>query len=142
MWLDNLKDLKNEKGMSVKQIAELTNLPERTVSRIFSGDTDNPYVDTLHRIVTVLGGSLDSILADTKVVVGGTDLKTLQEQNDRLNEQLSLLTEENNMLSAEICALKNTNCSLSSEVELLRLKLEHKEEIISLHNYYIKRLND
>ncbi len=138
MWLDNLKDLRKETGMTVKQIAELTNLPERTVSRIFSGDTDNPYVDTLHRIVTVLGGSLDSILADTKVVVGGTDLKTLQEQNDKLNEQLSLLTEENNMLSAEICALKNTNCALSSEVELLRLKLEHKEEIISLHNYYNK----
>ena len=124
--------------MSAKQIADKTNLPERTVNRIFSGDTDNPYVDTLHRIVTVLGGSLDSILADTKVVVGGADLRTLQEQNDKLNEQLSLLTDENNMLSAEICALKNTNCSLSAEVELLRLKLEHKEEIISLHNYYNK----
>ena len=142
MWLDNLKDLKKEKGMSVKQIAELTNLPERTVIRIFSGDTDNPYVDTLHRIVTVLGGSLDSILADTKVVVGGADLRTLQEQNDKLNEQLSLLTDENNMLSAEICALKNTNCSLSAENDLLRLKLEHKEEIIAIHNYYIKRSND
>ena len=85
MWLDNLKDLKKSKGMSVKQIAEATNLPERTVSRIFSGDTDNPYVDTLHRIVSVLGGSLDSILADTKVVVGDTDLVTLQNEVDRLN---------------------------------------------------------
>lgn len=138
MWLDNLKELKKSKGMTAKQIAEATHLPERTVNRIFSGDTDNPYVDTLHRIVTVLGGSLDSILADTKVVVGGADLKELQEKNAKLNEQLSLLTDENNMLSAEICALKNTNCALSSEVELLRLKLEHKEEIISLHNYYNK----
>ena len=138
MWLENLKELKKKTGMTSKQIADKTNLPERTVNRIFSGDTDNPYVDTLHRIVTVLGGSLDSILADTKVVVGGADLRTLQEQNDKLNEQLSLLTDENNMLSAEICALKNTNCSLSAEVELLRLKLEHKEEIISLHNYYNK----
>ena len=48
MWLDNIKELKKAKGMSAKQIAEATKLPERTVTRIFSGDTDNPYVDTLH----------------------------------------------------------------------------------------------
>ena len=34
MWLDNLKDLKAKTGMSSKQIAEKTNLPERTVIRI------------------------------------------------------------------------------------------------------------
>lgn len=48
MWLDNLKELKKRTGMSTKQIADKTNLPERTVTRIFGGDTDNPYVDTLH----------------------------------------------------------------------------------------------
>ena len=66
MWLENLKTLKKEKGLSIKQIADKTNLPERTVNRILSGETDNPYVDTLHRIVTVLGGSLDDILAEFK----------------------------------------------------------------------------
>ena len=129
MWLDNLKDLKKSKGMSVKQIAEATNLPERTVSRIFSGDTDNPYVDTLHRIVSVLGGSLDSILADTKVVVGDTDLVTLQNEVDRLNSEVQLLQAENAMFKDKVTVL-------ASENDLLRLKLEHKEEIISLHNYY------
>lgn len=132
MWLDNLKDLKKEKGMSIKQIAEATNLPERTVSRIFSGDTDNPYVDTLHRIVSVLGGSLDSILADTKVVVGGADLITLQADVDRLNGELTLI-------SAENAVLKDKVVNLTAENDILRLKLEHKEEIIALHNYYIKQ---
>ena len=132
MWLDNLKDLKKEKGMSVKQIAEATNLPERTVSRIFSGDTDNPYVDTLHRIVSVLGGSLDSILADTKVVVGGADLITLQADVDRLNGELTLI-------SAENAVLKDKVVNLTAENDILRLKLEHKEEILALHNYYIKQ---
>ena len=132
MWLDNLKYLKKEKGMSVKQIAEATNLPERTVSRIFSGDTDNPYVDTLHRIVSVLGGSLDSILADTKVVVGGADLITLQADVDRLNGELTLI-------SAENAVLKDKVVNLTAENDILRLKLEHKDEIIALHNYYIKQ---
>lgn len=136
MWLDNLKELKKEKGMTVKEIAEMTNLPERTVSRIFSGDTDNPYVDTLHRIVTVLGGSLDGILADTKVVVGGSDLITLQADVDRLNGELAIA-------SAEIAMLKDKVAVLTAESDILRLKLEHKEEIIALHNYYIKlRSND
>lgn len=138
MWLENLKELKKSKGMSSKQIAEATHLPERTVIRIFSGDTDNPYVDTLHRIVSVLGGSLDSILADTKMVVGDTNLKTLQEENDKLNEVMAKIASENAMLAAEISVLKDKNCALTSENELLRLKLEHKEEIISLHNYYNK----
>ena len=130
MWLDNLKELKKMTGMSSKQIAELTNLPERTVIRIFSGDTDNPYVDTLHRIVSVLGGSLDGIFADTKAVVGNADLNTLQTNIDLLNSELSLL-------KAEIAILKDENVRLSTENDLLRLKLEHKEEIIALHNYYL-----
>lgn len=134
MWLDNLKELKKTKGMSVKQIADATNLPERTVNRIFSGDTDNPYVDTLHRIVSVLGGSLDNILADTKTVVGDANLITLQNDVNRLNDEATIL-------QAEIAILKDKVVTLSAENDMLRMKLEHKEEIIALHNYYIKKAN-
>ena len=131
MWLDNLKELKKAKGMSSKQIAEKTNLPERTVSRIFSGDTPNPYVDTLYRIVAVLDGSLDDVLADSKTVVGNTNLATLQADVDRLNSEVILLQAENKVLT-------DKNAVLTTENDMLRMKLEHKEEIISLHNYYNK----
>lgn len=131
MWLDNIKELKKAKGMSAKQIAEATKLPERTVTRIFSGDTDNPYVDTLHRIVTVLGGSLDDILADTKVVVGDANLVTLQENVD-------VVTAERDLLSAENAILKDKVATLTAENDMLKMQLKHKEEIIALHNYYNK----
>ena len=131
MWLENLKELKKKTGMSTKQIADKTNLPERTVARILSGDTDNPYVDTLHRMVTVLGGSLDDILADTKTVVGDQNLITLQEDVERVSREVELLRAENAMLKDKVTVL-------SAENDLLRLKLEHKEEIIALHNYYNK----
>ncbi len=131
MWLDNLKELKKVKGMSAKLIAEKTNLPERTVNRIFSGDTDNPYVDTLHRIVTVLGGSLDDILADTKVVVGEQNLVALQENVD-------VVTAERDLLKAENAILKDKVSALTAENDHLKLQLTHKEEIIALHNYYNK----
>lgn len=133
MWLDNIKELKKAKGMSAKQIAEATKLPERTVTRIFSGDTDNPYVDTLHRIVTVLGGSLDDILADTKVVVGDANLVTLQESVD-------VVTAERDLITAENAILKDKVATLTAENDMLKMQLKHKEEIIALHNYYNKLL--
>ena len=129
MWLDNLKDLKKTTGMSVKQIAELTNLPERTVIRIFSGDTDNPYVDTLHRIVTVLGGSLDDILADTKVVVATENLVEVKEAHAVLETERDLISVENEMLKSKVAALTVEN-------DLLLKELKHKEELLALHNYY------
>lgn len=131
MWLDNLKELKKKTGMSVKQIADKTNLPERTVNRIFSGDTDNPYVDTLHRIVTSLGGSLDDILADTKVVVSEVKLVDLKESVD-------VVTAERDLILAENAILKDKVTTLTAEIDLLKLQLNHKEELLALHNYYNK----
>ena len=129
MWLDNLKELKKKTGMTSKHIAEMTNLPERTVSRIFSGDTDNPYVDTLHRIVTVLGGSLDDILADTKVVVATESLVEVRETANVIEAERNLIATENDMLKQKVAAL-------TTEVELLTKELRHKEELLALHSYY------
>lgn len=131
MWLDNLKELKKRTGMSTKQIADKTNLPERTVTRIFGGDTDNPYVDTLHRIVTVLGGSLDDILADTKVVVATETFIEVKETAD-------VATAERDLITAENAILKDKVATLTAEIDMLKMQLKHKEEIIALHNYYNK----
>jgi transcriptional regulator with XRE-family HTH domain len=131
MWLDNLKELKTRKGMSSKQIAEKTNLPERTVVRIFSGDTDSPYADTLHRIVTALGGSLDDILADTKVVVATESLAEIKENADVVEAERDLILVENDMLKAKVSAL-------TTELELLKKELQHKEELLAVYNYFTK----
>lgn len=129
MWLDSLKELKTKTGMTSKQIADKTNLPERTVSRIFSGDTDNPYADTLHRIVVALGGSLDDILADTKAVVG-------TESTAELIETVEVITAQSDLMSVENEMLKKKNDALTTEIELLKKELAHKEELLALHNYY------
>ena len=123
--------IKPNEGRIFLDDTELTKLPERTVIRIFSGDTDNPYVDTLHRIVVVLGGSLDDIFADSKVVVGDTNLVKLQENVDVVTAECDLLKAQNKVLNDKITAL-------TSENELLKLQLAHKDEIIALHNYYNK----
>ena len=138
MWLDNLKELKRAKGMTSKQISKATNLPEKTVVRIFSGGTDNPYVDTLHRIVTALGGSLDDILADTKAVVSTETVLEVKENVEVLTAQNDLIVVENDMLKAKVAALTTEN-------ELLKKELAHKEELLALHNLYqthIKKLTN
>jgi transcriptional regulator with XRE-family HTH domain len=117
--------------MSSKQIAEETNLPERTVVRIFSGDTDNPYVDTLRRIVGVLDGSLDDIFAEGTAVVGGRNLKSLQ-------DEIEIIKAERDVLVAEAAIAKDKISALSAENDLLKMQLKYKDEIISLHNYYNK----
>jgi predicted transcriptional regulator len=129
MWLDNLKELKKSSGMTAKCIAEKTNLPERTVARIFSGDTDNPYMDTLHRIVKAMGGSLDDILADTKAVVATESLVEAIETANVIEAQKNVVDVENDMLKKKVDAL-------TTELELLKKELAHKDEIIALHNYY------
>lgn len=131
MWLQNLKELKKRVGLSSKQIAEKENLPERTVSRIFSGDTDNPGVDTIRRIIHALGGSWAEIFAETGAVIGDKDLATMKAEVEKLNAEIT-------MLKAENAVLKDKVSSLTSENDLLRLKLEYEEKIASLHNYYMK----
>ena len=129
MWLDNLKELKNKAGMSSKRIAELTGLPERTVVRIFSGDTDDPYVSTIHRIVIALGGSLDHILAETDAVLSTDNIVIVKETAEVAEAERNLMAAENEMLKAK-------NAALAAEIELLKKEILHKEELLALHSYY------
>ena len=123
MWFENLKELKKRANKSTKEIIEGTMLPERTVTRIFSGETEHPTITTLIPIVNFLGGSLDEVFADTKAVVGDRNLVVLQEKID--------------MITAELDLIKAENAILKSENELLNIKLAHKDEVIALHNIII-----
>jgi transcriptional regulator with XRE-family HTH domain len=131
MWLDNLKELKKKTGMSAKQIAEKANLPERTVNRILSGETDHPYADTLDIIVKALGYDLGDIFADTKVIVASDDIVKAKESVDMVEAERNLTAAENEMLKSKIAAM-------TTEIELLKKEIQHKDEIIALHNYYNK----
>lgn len=131
MWLENLKELKARSGMTAKQIAEKTNLPERTVTRIFSGETDHPYADTLDIIVKALDADLGDVFSETKVIVATDDLVSIKENVDVVEAERDLVAAENEMLKSKLAAL-------TTEIELLKKELQHKEEIIALHNYYMK----
>ena len=129
MWLDNLKELRKSSGKSLKQIADETKIPESTVKRIFGGDTDDPYVSTIHRIVICLGGSLDHVLADTNAVLAS---ETVVEAK----ETAGVAEAERDLLAAQNAILEDKVCTLTKEIELLQMQIKYKDEIIAIHNYY------
>lgn len=136
MWLENLKELRNKTGMSPRAIAEKENLSEKSVSRVFSGESKNPGVDLVRRIIHALGGSWSEIFAESGAVIGSQDLATLQAEVNRLTEENDLLTQNLNIATLDLAVQKDKVTALETEGELLKMQLKHKEEIIALHNYY------
>ena len=141
MWLENLKELKKAKGMTTKQIADATKIPESTIKRIFSGDTDNPYVDTVRRIAIALDSTLDEIFAETKVVVATETLAEVKENTEVVEAERDLVSIENEKLKIEIDALKNDLTTRETRIKLLELELQHKEELLKVHDFYNKILS-
>ena len=122
MWLENLKELKKSKGMTTKQIANATNIPESTLKRIFSGDTDNPYVDTIRRIAIALGSSLDEVFAETRLIVATETLAEVKENAVAIETELETLR-------AKVIAQE-------TEILLLKKELKHKDEIFEIIKYF------
>ena len=130
-WLKNLIDLKEKSNKSIKQIAEATNEPERTIARIFRGETENPTITTLIPIVNFLGGSLDDIFSDTCAIVGSSNLSTLQQNYDTIKADYDILRTEENLLKTE-------NATLTARVELLEMKLMYTEKLLAVYEKYNK----
>ena len=91
-FVDRLKALKAEKNMTSKEIANLSGVPESTVSRIISKRTPNPSFLDVIAIVRAMGGSLDAI-ADLHPQRKSDDelLKRYEDALERKDRQLRRL---------------------------------------------------
>lgn len=135
MWLENLKEIKHEKGLHTKDIAEKAGLPIKTVERIFSGKTTSPMLDTLERLATALGVSLREILSGTHAVIGDKTLAESQQKVDILTVERDLLLAEN----AELKMKVGTITEIITENKILKIKLAHAEELLAVHDFYNHR---
>ena len=138
MWLDNLLEIKKEKNLSTKQIVERSNLPEKTVTRILSGHTANPYIDTLDRLAMALDCTIGDILVGTKAVIGDDSLSALQSTINTLMSERDSAIAERDILLADNAILKDKNTTLTAEVDLLKMQIMYKDKIIATHEYYIR----
>ena len=130
-WLNNLIALKEKAGKTTKQIADGTHQPERTIIRIFKGETENPTITTLIPIISFLGGNISEIFADTCAIVGSANLSTLQQDYDTLKADYDILVTENNLV-------KSTNATQTARIELLEMKLMYTEKLLAVYEKYNK----
>lgn len=61
MWLDRLKEMKNKSGLTTRQIAEQSGLPEPTLVKLFAGVTKDPKLTTVQQLVHFFGHTLDDL---------------------------------------------------------------------------------
>lgn len=66
MWLDKLKEMKSERGLTTKEIAEKSGIPEPTLEKLFSGATKDPKLATMQQLVHFLGFTLDDLSDEQK----------------------------------------------------------------------------
>lgn len=59
MWLDKLREMKNESGLTTKEIAHLSKIPEPTLEKIFSGATKDPKLETMRQLVSTVSKQRD-----------------------------------------------------------------------------------
>jgi transcriptional regulator with XRE-family HTH domain len=130
MLLTNLQKLKEASKMTYEQIAQISGTPLSTVKNIFTGKCE-PLASTLHRIVTPLGGSLDEVLADTNIVLSPKTLAEVQENAEVIEAERDLVLAELEMLRAKTTAQE-------AEILLLKERLQHKDELLAVYNYFTK----
>ena len=115
---DKLIARKTELGLSKKEIERLTGIPLRTLARMFSLDeTDHKRgipADNLHKVLKVLNLTFEELFEDATAFVGNHHYEALQHRIDEL----------------------------TAEVELLKLHLAHKDELLAVHNYYTQRIKE
>lgn len=143
-WIENLRTLKKEKKVTYEWIAEQSGLTDRTVTRIFAGETDDPKCKTLKPICYALGVTLDEVLTDTTTFLSTKRLSALKEEaeqllaeNDRLTTEIERLSGALALITAENAALKDK--ANEAENALKDTKLALQEEIIAIHKHYIDK---
>lgn len=102
-YLTRLKALKEERDLTNAEIAELSDVPLATVTRIFNGATPNPQFETIARITIALGGSLDVIagLRSPEEKKNDSNIeKTLTSYAELLREKDERIREKNNTIDS------------------------------------------
>lgn len=60
-WLDAFNRLRKESGMSLDEISFKSGVPKGTLSKITSGITKNPSIETMRTLVHCMGYTLDDL---------------------------------------------------------------------------------
>lgn len=99
--INRIVKIKEEKNLTNQDIANLSNIPLATVTRVLNGSTPNPTFETIAKIAIAVGASLDEVsglTSEKSEDVGfsiGETLNTysvlLSEKDERIKEKDALI---------------------------------------------------
>lgn len=97
-FLERLRALKDKSGLTTKQIAEKCDIPESTVTRIFTGKTPNPTIITVMAMTKAMGGQAADIFDDnaqinTAPTVPQVVLTDIEQKNLEITELYKTIIE-------------------------------------------------
>jgi len=109
---EQLKAMKVAAHMTLHQVSEGSDgVPESTISRILSGETDRPSFDVVARIVKAMHGSLDVIAGIEKPSHAAEDAK-LRERLEHAEKVAALAQERAQYMKKWLVALFSAFCVL------------------------------
>ena len=137
MFRDRILEEKHRLNLSTRTMADTSrlHLPEETISRVLSGKTADPGVNTVLDIGETVGLEHYEIFMDATLAAefkAFLELKSRSEETEA--ERIRIIAENEN--------LKATNAGLVDRIRVLEMELSHKEELLSLHDYYRKLLSN
>lgn len=96
---EKLNSLKEAKGLTIREISDLSGVPESSLSKIFAGLNDNPTVDTLKKIAKVLNCIVDDFLVPDDEKTYYSDRQTAQLAQEMFdNPELRVLMDASKLL--------------------------------------------
>ena len=133
MFRERILEEKKRLNFSARTMSDMSKLhiPEETISRVLSGKTADPGINTVLDLAEAVGLKPYEVFMDATLAA---EFKTFLELKSRSEETEA----ERIRIIAENESLKTTNAGLVDRIRVLEIQLSHKEEIIELHNYYNK----
>jgi transcriptional regulator with XRE-family HTH domain len=133
MYRQRIAEEKKRLNLSARTMSDLSRLHilEETISRFLSGKTADPGVNTVLDLAETVGlkpyeAFMDSTLAaEFRAFL---ELKSKSEETEA--ERVRMLAENEE--------LKITNAGLVDKIRVLEMQLEHKKELLSVIDYFLK----
>lgn len=137
MFRERIVEEKKKLGITAKSMSERSRMrtPEETISRVLSGKTADPGVATVLDLGETVGLAPYEIFMDSTLAAefrAFLELKSKSEETEA--ERIRIIAENEE--------LKTINTSLSQKIDKLEMQLQHKIELLELHDFYRKLISN
>lgn len=131
MFRDRILEEKKRLGISTKSMSERSRLhtSEETIGRVLTAKTSDPGVSTVLDMGETVGLAPYEIFMDSTLAAefrAFLELKSKSEESE--TDRIRIIAENEE--------LKTINTTLAQKIDILEMKLAHKEELLALHNSY------